>query len=433
MNRTVSRSADLFARASSVIAGGVSSDARRVSGTPLYVDRAHGAHLWDVDGNRYVDYVLGQGPALLGHSPEPVVSAVSQQVAKGIVYSAQHEGEVQLAELICDLVPFAEQVRFNSVGSEAVHGALRLARGYTGRSKIIKFEGHYHGWLDPVLYSVHPDTTAAGSAQQPQLVPGTAGQQLSSMGDLVLAPWNDPDALRLLLERHGHQVAAVIMEPILCNSGAIMPEPGFLQAAVDMAHAAGALVIFDEIITGFRIAAGGASEYFGVMPDLATFGKAIAGGMPLSAIAGRREVMEAIASGAVAHAGTFNSHPVSVAAANAALTVIKDGGDALYASLTDVGQSLMRGLRETAAEVGVPMLVDGPGPVFQTYFTSATSVRNYRDFAATDRSMNARLQQLLLDRGVNLNSRGLWFLSTAHTQQDVDETIAAFADALTEL
>lgn len=433
MNRRTTRSDELFATARSLIAGGVSSDARRVSGTPLYVDHAAGSRLWDVDGNSYVDYVLGQGPALLGHSPGAVVEAVSAQAARGIVYSAQHEAEIELASLVCELVPFADQVRFNTVGSEAVHAALRLARGYTSRPKILKFEGHYHGWLDPVLYSVHPSVADAGSPDSPQAVAGTPGQQLSSMGDLVLAPWNDTRALERILDLHGPDIAAVILEPILCNSGAIVPDEGYLRKVVDLARANGSLVIFDEIITGFRIAAGGASEYFGVEPDLATFGKAIAGGMPLSALAGRAEVMDLIGSGTVAHAGTFNSHPVSVAAAIATLTAIKQGGPDLYRALTGLGQTLMERLRTVAAEAGEEVLIDGPGPVFQMYFTDRTQVRDYREFAATDRAKNVRMQELLLDEGINVNTRGLWFLSTAHDAEDVEATAGAFAAALARL
>jgi glutamate-1-semialdehyde 2,1-aminomutase len=433
MSGSRERSAQLFTEASKVIAGGVSSDARRVSGTPLYVDRAQGAHLWDVDGNRYIDYVLGQGPALLGHCPPAVVQAVRTQVARGIVYSAQHEAEVDLARSICEIVPFAEKVRFNTVGSEAVHAALRLARGVTGRSKILKFEGHYHGWLDPVLYSVSPDPALAGPVGSPVAVAGTKGQQLSSLGDLVIARWNDLESVENALEREGSDIAAVIFEPILFNSGGILPVPGFLEKLVELVRANGSLVIFDEIITGFRLAAGGASEFFGVEPDLGTFGKAVAGGMPLSVLAGRAEYMDYISNGTVAHAGTFNSHPVSVAAANATLKHITDAGPALYSDMFARGDDLKSRLVSVGREAGVPVLADGVGSVFQLYFTDRDEVRNYRDFAATDRARNGAMQTLLAARGINLNSRGLWFMSTEHSEADVDETVSAFADALHHL
>ncbi|MEV6964310.1 glutamate-1-semialdehyde 2,1-aminomutase [Hamadaea sp. NPDC051192] len=420
----------LHTAAREVLAGGVSSDARRLPGTPLYVDRAAGSRLWDVDGNSYIDYVLGQGPAILGHCPPPVVDAIRAQAGRGIVYSAQHEAEVTVAQRLCAMVPVAERVRFNTVGSEAVHAALRLARGYTGRPKVLKFEGHYHGWFDPVLYSVHPAMDAAGPAERPQPVPGTGGQQLSSAADLVLAPWNDLDALRGLLEHHGEQIAAVVMEPILCNTGAIVPDPGYLQGVRELCDRHGCLLIFDEVITGFRVAPGGAQELLSVTPDLAVFGKAMAGGMPVSALAGRAEVMDLITDGAVAHAGTFNSHPVAIAAAEATLRILDEQRDEIYPRLFQLGAALMDGIRAAAAKAGVPMLVHGPGPMFQTYFTTQDRVRDYRDFAATDRAGMARLHGLLLDQGVNMVPRGLWFLSAAHTDDDIDRTVAAVARAL---
>ncbi|MGH6959237.1 MAG: aspartate aminotransferase family protein, partial [Dongiaceae bacterium] len=326
----MTQAADLFGSAQRVIAGGVSSDARRSAGVPLYVDHAAGSKLWDVDGNEYVDYVLGQGPTVLGHCPPEVVAAVADQAARGICYAAQHRLEVEVAERLCGMVPSAELVRFNSVGSEAVHGALRLARGHTGRPKVLKFEGHYHGWFDPILYSLHPDLELAGSADEPIAVPGSAGQPPSAVDDLVVVGWNDLEALRTALEKNAGEIAAVIMEPILFNTGAIVPSPGYLEGVRELCDEHGALLIFDEIISGFRVAPGGAQERLGVLPDLATFGKAMAGGMQVSAIAGKDEVMDAIADGRVAHAGTFNSQPVAMAAAAAVLAVLDEQRAEIY-------------------------------------------------------------------------------------------------------
>lgn len=424
------RGAELAARASRVMPAGVSSDARRGLPEPVYVDHALGAHLTDVDGNDYVDYVLGQGPMILGHSAPEVVEAVTRQVARGQAYAGQHELEIEAAELVQAMVPGADLVRFNTVGSEAVIGAWRLARGFTGRQKILKFEGHYHGWLDAALWSLHPPVDAAGPAQAPVPVAASGGQQASAAGDLVIAPWNDVAAFTALMSLHGSEIAAVVMEPLLCNTGCIAPEPDFLAAVRDLTAAAGALLVFDEVITGFRLARGGAQELYGVVPDLAIFGKAIAGGLPVAAIAGRAEVMNLITAGTVGHAGTFNSNPVGMAAAVATLGRLNRDGDELYPRLRATGQRLMSGLRDVAAEAGVPMLVDGPGPVFQTYLTTAESVRDYRDFAATDRAGMARLHAELLRRGVNIVPRGLWFLSAAHTDDDVDRTVAVVADIL---
>ena len=426
-------SAALRRRAAAVLAGGVSSDARRMGGAELFVERAAGAYLWDVDGARYIDYVLGQGPALLGHSAPVVAEAVARQARCGITYSAQHAQEVELAERLCAMIPSADLVRFNSVGSEATHAALRLARGHTGRTRMVKFEGHYHGWLDPVLYSVHPALDQAGPAQAPLTVPGTAGQQLSTSGDVIVLPWNDIEAVAAAFDRYGPDIAAVIAEPIACNAGVLMPDEGFLEKLQAICHDSGALLIFDEVITGFRLAPGGAQEYLGVTPDLAVFGKAIAGGMQVSALVGRAEVMEDISSGKVAHAGTFNSHPVAVAAAAAVTRVLDEQRDEVYPELFRLGRRLMAGLRGAAAQAGLDLLVTGPGPVFQTYLTDRRSIRNYRDFASTDRPRMAALHRELAIRGVNMVPRGLWFMSTAHTDADIDETIGAAQSAFTAL
>jgi glutamate-1-semialdehyde 2,1-aminomutase len=428
--RPLARSSALFERARNVLAGGVSSDARRLAPLPLYVDHASGSRIWDADGTEYIDYVMGQGPAILGHCAPAVVEAVQTQLTRGHVYSAQHEQEVEVAELVCNLVPCAERVRFNTVGSEAVHGALRLARGVTGRNKILKFEGHYHGWLDPVLYSVHPPLDRAGSADAPLAVPGTKGQQEGGEDGLVICVWNDLEALERTMDRHRGEIAAVIMEPLLCNTGCIAPHPGYLEGARKLCTDHGALLIFDEVITGFRLAPGGAQEHYGVTPDLAVFGKAIAGGLPLACIAGRAEVMDAISRGEVGHAGTFNSNPLAIAAAAATLReLIKDNG-AAYTRLAATGNRLMDGLRAAAHEAGVAMLVDGPGHIFQTYLTDRDEVADYRDFAATDLASVAQLHRGLLDHGVSIVGRGLWFLSTAHGDADVDATLAAVADVL---
>lgn len=424
------RGAELAARASRVLPAGVSSDARRGLPEPVYVDHALGAHLTDVDGNDYVDYVLGQGPMILGHSAPEVVEAVTRQVARGQAYAGQHPLEIEAAELVQAMVPGADLVRFNTVGSEAVIGAWRLARGLTGRQKILKFEGHYHGWLDAALWSLHPPVDAAGPREAPVAVAASGGQQASAAADLVLAPWNDLDAFTALLAAHRDEIAAVVMEPLLCNTGCIAPVPGFLEAVREQTSAAGALLVFDEVITGFRLARGGAQEWFGVVPDLAVYGKAIAGGLPVAAIAGRAEVMDQITAGTVGHAGTFNSNPIGMAATVATLGRLRRDGDELYPRLRTLGGRLMDGIRSAAAGAGVPMLVDGPGPVFQTYLTSAGAVRDYRDFAATDRAGMARLHAGLLRRCVNIVPRGLWFLSAAHTEADVDQTIEIVADVL---
>ncbi|NED96777.1 aminotransferase class III-fold pyridoxal phosphate-dependent enzyme [Phytoactinopolyspora alkaliphila] len=423
----------LYARARAVIAGGVSSDARRLPGTPLYVDHASGSRLWDVDGNSYIDYVLGQGPAILGHSPAALADAVAAQMRRGVTYSAQHLTEIEVAERLQSMVPCAELVRFNSVGSEAAHAALRLARGHTGRPKVVKFEGHYHGWFDPVLFSVHPPLDQAGPAERPVLVPGSGGQLPEQAADLVLAPWNDLEAFTAAIAQHRGEIAAVVMEPVLCNSGAITPDDAYLAAVRQICDDEGILLIFDEVITGFRVAPGGAQERLRITPDIGVFGKAMAGGMQVSALAGKAEVMESIVSGKVSHAGTFNSHPVAMAGARAVLEILDEKRDDIYPEMERLGRRLMDGMSGIAARLGVPMLVQGTGHLFQTYLTDAPDVRNYREFAAAGRPAMARLHGLLLDEGINMVPRGLWFLSAAHTDDDVDATLVAFENALSRM
>ena len=434
MDRT--RATNLYERAQTVIASGVSSDIRRpASGrVPMYVDRAEGARLWDVDGNEYLDYVLGQGPQFFGHSHPVIVDAVQRQMARSQVFSAQHELEIEVAELVCELVPCAELVRFNSVGSEAVHGAWRLARGVTGRDKILKFEGHYHGWLDQALISVHPPIDQAGPSDRPVPVLATAGQDPAAATNLIVAPWNDTSAFEAILDEHAGEIAAVVLEPWLCNTGCIRPDDEFLATIRRRTQADGIVLIFDEIITGFRLAPGGAQQLLGVTPDLAVFGKAMAGGLPLACIAGTKEVMGGIVRGDVMHAGTFNSNPVVMAASAAALGMIKESGDALYDEVRGRGQRLMDGIATAGREHGVPMMTDGPGTVFQAYVTEATEIRNYRDYVANvDVATAGRLHQALFERGINSVNRGLWFMSAAHTDADIDQALAVIDEALGEI
>lgn len=427
------KSTALYERARGTIASGVSSDIRRVpeGRVPLYVDRAVGPRLWDVDGNEYLDYVLGQGPQFFGHSHPAIVEAVTRQMARSQVFSAQHELEIEVAELVCELVPCAELVRFNSVGSEAIHGAWRLARGVTGRAKILKFEGHYHGWYDSALISVHPPLEEAGPAERPRAVLATAGQDPAAATNLVVAPWNDLAAFEQILDEHDGEIAAVVLEPWLCNTGCIRPDDDFLAAVRARTRRDGIVLIFDEVITGFRLAPGGGQQLLGVTPDLAVFGKAMAGGLPLACIAGSEEVMGAIARGEVMHAGTFNSNPVVMSAAAAALGMIKAQGEELYDGVRARGRRLMDGIATAGRTHGVPLLVEGPGTVFQSYVTEAATIRDYRDYVANvDTATAMRLYTELFDRGVNTVNRGLWFMSATHDDADIDRTVEIVDEAL---
>jgi glutamate-1-semialdehyde 2,1-aminomutase len=420
------RSSAQIERARRTLAGGVSTAMRAAQRpVPLVVDHASGSHILDIDGNEYIDYVLGFGPMLLGHSPGPVIDAVSAQLRRGFTYGAQHELEAELAERVVETVPCAELVCFATTGSEAVHAALRIARAATGRQKVVKFEGHYHGWLDPVHVATPGLPAAPDDVAIPMpAVPGTGGQAESA--DVLVARWNDPDELGRLLAEHGEDVAAVLMEPVASNGGLIAPLPGYLEHARELTEGSGSLLIFDEVVTGFRLALGGAQERYGVTPDLATYGKAIAAGMPLSAVAGRGDVMQVVADGRVRHVGTFNCAPPAAAAAVAAIDLYRHGAPELYEELERVARRLASGLAEAAEAEGVQLTVHQLGPLLQTFILApGTSVTSYAQAAASDTERFARFAEQMLGRGVIVLPRGWWFISSEHSDDDVETTLEA--------
>ncbi len=427
-------SAEQIERAKRSLAGGVATAMRATQRpVPLVIDHGEGSHLFDIDGNSYIDYVIGFGPMLLGHSPEAIIEAVSEQIRRGFTYGAQHRLEAEVAERIVEIVPCAELVCFSTTGSEAVQAALRIARATTGRPKVVKFEGHYHGWLDPMLASTPGIPPAAAEQPSPlEPVPATPGQ--GDLSGVLVARWNDPEELSRILEEHGDEVAAVIMEPIASNGGLIPPAPGYLEAARELTRAAGTMLIFDEVVTGFRVALGGAQERYSVTPDLAIYGKAIAAGMPLSAVAGTREAMEIVADGRLAHLGTFNCTPPAAAAAVAALDIYRERSPGLYEDLEKVAATLAVGLAEAADEAGVPLKTHQVGPLLQMFILDPqTEVTSYADTAGADPDRLALFSELMLARGVIVLPRGWWFISTAHSAADVEATLEAARGALTEL
>lgn len=426
---TLKRSAEMFERAKRSLAGGVSSNVR-TAGTALFFDHGNGSRLYDVDGNEYVDYVLGQGPAILGHCAPAVVGAVQEALERGQLYAGQHALEIELSEKLSELIPCAELVRYSNSGSEAVHAALRVARAYTGCDKTIRFEGHYHGWFDDVLISVHPPADVAGAREHPRSIPGSMGQPKTALERSIVLPWNDLGLLDRALERHRGDVAAVIMEPIMCNTGCILPYEGYLEGVRALCDEHGVVLIFDEIITGFRVGLGGAQGYFGVVPDLATFGKAMANGFPISCLAGKRELMELIADGRVNHSGTYNSNVVVMAAAIATVTELEKGNGATYDQLTNLGLSLMKGLEERFEGAGRNILIQGLGPMFHLAFTSRDSIVDYRSFLDSDVEAYGRFVELLLEEGIRVIPRGIWYLSAFHTEKDIKLTLEAVERAI---
>ena len=429
------RSKELYERSKLSLAGGVSSNIRLAERpVPLFFERGEGAHLFDVDGNRYVDYVLGQGPDIFGHAPDFLNDAVTESLRKGQTFGGQHELEISVSEKVKAAVPSADLVRFASSGTEVVQAALRVARAYTGRPKFIKFEGQYHGWTDTVLYSTAPSLEDAGPLDAPNAVPMTAGMAPGAADDIILLPWNDIDVLTHAIDRHQGEIAAIITEPIMCNTNCIMPEPGYLEEMRRLCDERDIVLIFDEVITGFRLAVGGAQETLGVTPDLSTFAKAMAGGFPIAMLAGRQPLMEMIADGTVMHGGTVNSNIMSMAAADASLDKLTANDGEAFDTLYRNGRSLMAGLRGLATRHELDILLQGPGPVFAMAFTSASEITDYRSHRMNaDEEKYAEFNQGMLDQGVRLTARGVWFVSTAHTEQDIEDTLAAADDVLGSL
>lgn len=423
------RSAAEIRNNSQWIAGGVNSNFRlNIAPTPLVFERGDGPYLHDVDGNRLIDYYLGMGPMILGHRPQALCDAVVAQVEKGILFAGQTAIEAEAARLVCEMVPCAERMRFGSSGSEVDQAALRLARAATGKRKIIKFEGHYHGWFDNVLWSTAPALDAAGPADFPIAVAGSKGQVPESGDDLVVLPWNNLELLEKRLAKG--DIAGVIMEAAMCNAGAVHPAPGYLEGVREACTRNGVILIFDEVITGFRLAPGGAQERFGVTPDLATFGKAIANGFPVAAIAGRRDLLDLFSTGGVVHGGTYNAQPIAMAATVATL---KSLTPSLYETIDRHGTHLMEGMKDAFAKAGVKAVVTGFPGIFHVAFGLEEPARDFRDLARMNRPAYVAFTTALLHRGIRALERGAWFMSVEHDGAVVDNTLAAVADAAREL
>ncbi len=416
-----------FERAQRSLSGGVSTALRRSARPhPLYFESGHGSKIDDVDGNRYLDYALAWGPLILGHSPQAINEAIAAQLGRGHTFGAQHDLEVEVAELLTSCIPCAETVAFANSGTEIVQIALRLARGVTGRSKFVKFEGHYHGWDDSVLVSYRP-SQAAIDGSQGNPIPVGLGQRQNR--DAIVVQWNDREGVVLAFEQNGNEIAALLCEPLLCNSGCLLPEPGFLEFLREITLRYGSLLIFDEVITGFRLALGGAQSQLGVTPDLATYAKAVGGGLPLSVLAGQNKYMEKIARGEVVHAGTLNGNPISLAAAKATISTLASNGGALYTQLWSLGEKLRRGIAEILRKRGFDVVTSGGGPVFHVSFMDRPA-RNYRETLAANTQLYSDFALALLNEGDLVLPDGRWYLSTAHTEEDIDETLAVVARAI---
>lgn len=408
MSRGRPGSEALAERALRRIPGGVNSSVR-LDVPPVFFQRGQGAWLWDVDGNDYVDYLLGQGPAFLGHAPPEVLADVEAASRHGLVFASRHRLEVEAAEEMCELLGWAEMVRFGSTGTEMVQAALRLARAATGRRRFVRFAGHYHGWLDNVLVAVEGE----------RAVPASAGQPPRELEDAFVLPWNDPVSVREVIEGHGEEIAAVLMEPMMLNAGAILPRPGYLEEVRDLCRRHGVVLVFDEVITGFRLGLGGAAGRFGVVPDLAVYGKALASGWPVAAVAGTRELMDLLAAGVV-HSGTFNANVMAMAATLATLRRLRE--DPPYERIERVGSELMKGLGEVSRG-RLDLRIQGLPVAFHASVGPDVEVWDHRDLARLDAERYRKLVGLLVDEGVWVASRGIWYLSAAHGDREVEVTL----------
>lgn len=417
----------LWERARRILPGGVNSNVKLEERPhPMFFQRAEGSRLIDCDGNVYIDYTCGYGPVILGHAYPPVVAAVQQAAARGFLFGGQHEGEVRLAEQIAEIVPCIEMVRFNSTGSEAVAAAVRLARASTRRTKLVRFAGHYHGWLDEQLASTHAPANHVGE----DALLESAGQPASAAAELIVASWNDAPSLERIIAAYHDEIAAVLMEPIMCNTGVILPATGYLERVRELCTQHGIVLIFDEVITGFRVHLRGAQALLGVVPDLAVFGKALGNGFPISCVGGRREILDLVTSGGVVHAGTFNANPLGVAAALSTLDELRRGADEIYPRLSALGTRLVRGIREVAAARGISVLLQGPGSVFYLWFTDAPAISDYHASARVSREPYARFATALLAEGIRVIPGGRWYVTYSHSDEDIDRTLDAVAHAL---
>ncbi|MEW6261479.1 MAG: aspartate aminotransferase family protein [Thermodesulfobacteriota bacterium] len=434
MSRSHEKSIELYERAKEVMPAGVSSHLRSLEKpVPLSFSQAQGAKMFDVDGNVYIDYVLGLGPLILGHTPPRVIEAVAAAMNRGQVYAGQHELETQVAETLVEVIDCAEMVRFALSGTDVTQLSLRLAKAFTGRSKIIKFEGHYHGWADNVYVSAWVSPPQLGDRSKPPSILHSQGQSSFLAEETIVLPWNDADILESVLERRGKEVAGIIMEPAMCNSGGIWPRPGYLEAVREMCHRHGVVLIFDEVISGFRFHPGGLQTLLGVTPDLTTLGKAMAGGFPVSALVGRRDIMKLIAGGEVMHAGTFNGNVVGLAAARETLSCLRENDGQIHREMTARGKRLMSGLRERAVRYDLPVLVSGRETAFHVHFTPRRELFEYRDLLDNDgRSYNV-FQKRLMELGVRLIFRGNWYLSAAHSDEEIEYTLNQVDRALEEM
>ncbi|HVJ08379.1 MAG TPA: aspartate aminotransferase family protein [Acidisarcina sp.] len=431
------KSKDLYQRSLELLIEGSSSPSRGPANYgkyPLYMQSGKGSRIWDANGNEYVDWMMGFGVVPLGHADASVTEAIYHAATTGAHFATATEIEVELAEAIQRLVPSAERVRFTNTGTESVMAAMRLARGYTGRAKIVKFEGHYHGWWDDVLLNSHPmPVHALGLPSDPVKIPDSSGLNRHAQDDTIVVPWNDLPALERAIANHPGQIAAILTEGVMSNMGVIPQAAGYLKSVEKLARKNGILFVLDETVTGFRVSAGGCQEYYGLSPDISTLGKALGCGLPVAAVVGRAEIMNALGWGGVLHYGTQNGSRIGLFAARANLKKLTaNDGEAIKHSLS-IAEAMCDGLSGLFTRMSVPAIVQRVGPLFQIMFTERSSISNYREYCGhVDQSLYRRFVQKMLESGIYMTpAPTLHFNATvAHTEEDVSLTLDAAERAL---
>jgi glutamate-1-semialdehyde 2,1-aminomutase len=434
--RTYENSKSRLQEAKQHLAGGVASSLRAsMKPTPLYAESAKGARIRDVDGNEYIDYLLAYGPLILGHAHDSLTESIHQALRNGYTFGLQHKGEIELANLLTEVLPCAEKVSLSGSGTEAVMLALRLSRAFTNKTKVVRFHGHYHGWSDSIFTSFLSSDMSqkASDGGVSTIPPGTFGQSENSLDDMILLPWNDPVALESMLRTRGHEIAAVITEPVMCNSGCIQPMPGYLELIRKLTEEQHIVMIMDEVITGFRLSLGGAHGRFGILPDLVVIGKAMGGGIAISAVAGKAEIMNLVDDGKVSHLGTLNGNCVSTAAAIATISHLSQDNGAAYAQMEELFIKLANGIRTLLGKHRISGVVNQIGPVLHMMFIDAAEVNDFDTFNKRDAAKYTRFAELMLDEGVLLRPNGLWYISTAHHKSDIEETLRAMDHVLVHL
>ena len=426
---------ELYERAKVIMPGGASSHGQCYpvfDPYPLAFERGKGTKVWDIDGNEYIDFIMAMGPLILGHCHPAVMDAVKEQLNYGTMFALLHEKEVVLAEKIHEMVPNAEMVRYCNSGAEATSTAIRIACGHTKKDKFIKFEGHYHGAHDYVLTG-GMGSPSLGPADAPYVIPASWGIPADTLKNTLLLPWNDIGAVKRMIKREGNNIAAVISEPIMMNIGTVMPEGSYLHELQDLCRSNDILFILDEVISGFRLAPGGAQEYFHLDPDLATYAKALGAGFPIAAVTGKQEIMQNVVPGKITHSGTYYANPLCVAAAYASLSYLSKNDGAIYKHLNEIGTSLKKALEDAVAKTNTEAIVQGEGAMgTQLYFTKLKKISNYRDSFSCNAQKYMRFHKELLKRGIYFHSQQYehLFVCTEHSNSDVEKLKEAAIQAL---